>query len=311
MNRSWIVFLTILLVAALVVLSNYPSTVAAGQSGSAESTESHSIVLVIPTLGSISYTPTPFQPTVDQPTLQPTAQGAVQVQFFGSLVQLPSGRSIDLYQAGNGKNVILIIGNIHGGNEQNTYTLVQKLVDSINDGSIVVPSNVTVYLVPTMNPDGLSLGVSSAGRFNTNNVDLNRNWGSNNWTATSTWGNTQTYGGSAPFSETETQTIRDLILLLQPRSTLFFHCCQRNGLMYANDQSVANGGDAAYRTGSGYVYNAGDPTVTGDAIDWMSQIAGLPGFEVELPLSTRQTAIDWGNNGPGLQAFFNWAASLP
>jgi len=51
----------------------------------------------------------------------------------------------------------MIIGGIHGGYEANTATLVYMLRDDLRSGLIKVPGDITLYLLPMLNPDGFSI----------------------------------------------------------------------------------------------------------------------------------------------------------
>jgi hypothetical protein len=110
-----------------------------------------------------------------------------------------------------------------------TYFL-KDLLSKANDGNeeaLYFMRNRSIYVIPYMNPDGLAFNIenypSGGGMWRKNRrdlgnsqfgVDLNRNYGPQNfWDApndgSSTDPSDDTYRGSAPFSEPETQAIRD------------------------------------------------------------------------------------------------------
>ena|GEM_PF-1202653 len=98
--------------------------------------------------------------------------------------------------------------------------------------------NREIFVAPVMNPDGYvynsdSGGAASNWRKNRRSpvppdigVDLNRNygykWGHNNWGSSGRPGD-ETYRGPSPFSEPETQMIRDFLATYRPRNCLDLH----------------------------------------------------------------------------------------
>jgi len=65
---------------------------------------------------------------------------------------------------------------MHCGNEYNTVELADQLIANIGKRPDVIPSNVTLYILHDLNPDGLARAHNYLGRANANGVDLNRNW---------------------------------------------------------------------------------------------------------------------------------------
>jgi len=219
-----------------------------------------------------------------------------------TLATLPSGRQIQLYKFGEGSITLLIVGNIHGGYESNAYLITENILSAFSNGEIIIPENVSIYVIPTMNPDGLSNGQSLAGRFNGQGVDLNRNW-DYEWKSSVIFHGESVKAGSAPFSEIETQTVGALALQLKPTVTVFFHCCWGMGTTFAND--LANDAGTALANGSGYQLLTGLSGENGEARDWF-QIQGLPAIEHEFPAWTESLDTDWANNLPGLIALLDW-----
>jgi hypothetical protein len=100
------------------------------------------------------------------------------------------------------KELVLIAG-VHGSYSRNTTLLARELMDYLEDNGDVVPDGYMATVIPLMNPDGFmksSRSESIEGRFNANDVDLNRNFDCQ-WNETSKWRSTDVSGGSAPFSE--------------------------------------------------------------------------------------------------------------
>ena len=104
------------------------------------------------------------------------------------------GRAITAYHYGSGATEILFVGDIHGGYTWNTALLAYETMDYFSAHPEAIPANLTVTVIPVLNPDGLFqvVGTSTAnftqadvasgqaaqiaGRWNANKVDLNRNF---------------------------------------------------------------------------------------------------------------------------------------
>ena len=115
------------------------------------------------------------------------------------------GRDITAYHYGEGDTQLWFVGGIHGGYSWNTALVAYEMMDYLEENPNVIPDNVEVTVIPVLNPDGQNKVVGSAGRFtkadvpssqnlripgrfNTNNVDLNRNFDCD-WQSTGTWQN--------------------------------------------------------------------------------------------------------------------------
>ena len=86
------------------------------------------------------------------------------------------GRVIPLYQYGDSdKPIILIQGGIHG-NEWQAVRFMYDLIDFLDEIKFD-PQNYQLWMLPVVNPDGYV----NAQRFNSREVDLNRNFGTGNW----------------------------------------------------------------------------------------------------------------------------------
>lgn len=168
-----------------------------------------------------------------------------------------------------GDVVVLVIGVIHG-NEPAGYRIGEALLAE------PAPDGVQLWVVPTMNPDGLAVG----GRLNANGVDLNRNF-PERWDVLGEPGDWQ-YGGPAAASEPETRAMLELAALVQPDLVLWYH----QDLYRIHP---ASGRDGAVReryaelTGLPLIAVTGG-TYTGTASTWSRTIAapGGIGFTVEL-----------------------------
>ncbi len=105
---------------------------------------------------------------------------------------------------------VLVIGVIHG-DEDDGIAIVEELRRR------PVPDGVELWLVESMNPDG----VANQDRHNGNGVDLNRNF-SYNWGPIGVPGDSQ-YAGTGPASEPETQAMINFMQQLQPDITTWYH----------------------------------------------------------------------------------------
>ena len=86
------------------------------------------------------------------------------------------GRPLEVTQFGNGPIERMIIAGIHGGAEVNTIELADQLIEYVSSHPEIVPSNVTLWVLRSLNPDGEAKGRVWSARGNENGVDLNRNF---------------------------------------------------------------------------------------------------------------------------------------
>jgi hypothetical protein len=133
------------------------------------------------------------------------------------------GRPITAVRIGTGPRKFVLVGNTHGGPEANTHELVVQLIAYFREHLAEVPQDLSFYLIPTLNPDGLALG----SRFNARQVDLNRNMDTaidgcidNDWQhmVAGAYGVISDTGGPFPESEVESRLSRDF--LFQRRSRI-------------------------------------------------------------------------------------------
>lgn len=115
------------------------------------------------------------------------------------------GREIVLKGGESAKN-ILVIGVFHGDEPQGKFLIENYLKN--NESNLL--------FIPCLNPDGMASGV----RTNSNGVDLNRNFPTENWALTE---RNEFFGGEKPASEIETQFVAAVIDKYFPRLILTLH----------------------------------------------------------------------------------------
>ena len=237
-----------------------------------------------------------------------------------SLGESVEGRNIEVYSFGDTEKRVLLVGGIHGGYEWNSIVLAYEMIDYLTVNPDFIPEGMSVDIIPNLNPDGLyvatglegrfvstdikdnSMHQTGTGRFNANDVDLNRNFDCN-WEPSSSWRGQVVSAGEAPFSEPEAILLRDLVSENKPLAAAFWHSQANN--VYASEcndgplpltleimQAYADAGNY----GAVPVFDA--YPITGDVEGWMASV-GIAAITVEL--ETR-TDSGWDRNLAGTRA---------
>ncbi len=119
-------------------------------------------------------------------------------------------RPLIVEQYGEVGPVMLVFAGIHG-NERSAVTFGEELrVDLL--GGLASRAGVRIAFVGAANPDGVALET----RHNANDVDLNRNFPTDNFAE---------MGGSFPLSQPESRRLKRLIDEVDPSAVLSIHCC--------------------------------------------------------------------------------------
>lgn len=192
------------------------------------------------------------------------------------------GRPIYAYYLGTGSRYIVYYGAMHGS-EANTKTLLEYWISELEQNYSNIPKDITVVVVPNLNPDG----VSSGSRFNNNVVDLNRNFNTSDWQPISYFIGTklETGGGSEPFSEPESRAIANLLNSVNPYLTLSYHSAAAYVVPNSLSTSIHYG--QLYAQKSGYAYiapsvdDAFEYSITGSFGQWSAE-RGRPSLTIEL-----------------------------
>ena len=192
------------------------------------------------------------------------ASAAPQPLVVGHSVR---GRPIVAYERGDrSAPATLVVGVIHG-TEPAGLAVISQL------RRMPLPPHVHLWLVPTVNPDGLAAGT----RQNGHGVDLNRNWPVA-WARNGRpWDGA--YSGPRPLSEPENRAMRAFILRIRPKLTIWYH--QPLDEVYGSDPHVAVLKRYARLTGLPYRKLVAPH---GAATRWQRQrFPHAPAFVVEFP----------------------------
>jgi len=255
--------------------------------------------------------------TINSPTIDKTKT------VIGSSVQK---RNITAYHFGSGASEILFIGGAHGGYSWNTTLLAYNIMDYLKANPNDIPSNIKVTVIPVLNPDGLFKVVGTdgrfsnadvstsqstliSGRFNANNVDLNRNFDCN-WTTNGVWQKKEVSGGSKVFSEPESIALKNYVDSRTLSATVVFYSAA--GGVYA---SSCNGAPSTKTMGilNTYAKASGYPAhdsydfyeTTGDIANWLAS-KNIPTISVLL---TNHKNTEWQRNLDGIKSLLKYYAN--
>lgn len=148
------------------------------------------------------------------------------------------GRDIVALIYGSGTKLVMVFGGMHG-DEPNTTVLARALAVHIN--SETLPPNLTLIILPDVNPDGLMAQT----RVNANGVDINRNFSSKTWRPEYT--ETTRYPGVKPASEPETRAVLSLLERYPPNLVITLHAAlgcvnwDGSGAQFAQVMASING----------------------------------------------------------------------
>lgn len=236
------------------------------------------------------------------------AQDTSQTIIIGTSGQ---GRPISAMRFGDGPLKVVVVGDTHGGPEANTFNLTNMLIEHFAANPAEVPAGVRLYLIPTINPDGLALGT----RFNATGTDLNRNMNTdldscteNDWNTTvqGAYGLIADTGGPYADSEIESRVIRSF--LLDAQGAIFLH--SNAGLVFpafCESQSSIKLAEI-YAASANYVYSRYWPkyNITGGMHDW----AGSLGIAAITPELVTGDLPEFEQNLAGLQAVLAQADTI-
>lgn len=242
----------------------------------------------------VVHTPTPF-----------VLNGGTRPMVIGYSV---SGRPIEVYSFGNGERKRMIVAGIHGGYEWNTIALADELITHVHENPNIIPTDVTLYILRNLNPDGDARDHSYDGRVNDHGVDLNRNFPTNwsaDWDREGCWNYGPTTGGTGPGSEPETRTLMGFLQTHRVEALISYHSAalgifpggepwDENSIQFAKD--LADATDYSFPPlDTGCIFS-------GTLADYAEERGAV---SVDMELSTH-TQIDFKRNLKALDVLLNW-----
>ena len=243
------------------------------------------------------------------------------------LGQSVEGRNIIAYHYGDNspEKEVLLIGGIHGGYSWNTVLVAYESMEYFQANPSAIPDGIRVSVIPVLNPDGLYKIVGTTdkftsanvpagtdatipGRFNANNVDLNRNFDCD-WMPVGKWQNKDVSGGSSAFSEPESLAVKNYIENNKPDAVVVWYS-SAGGVFSSN----CNNGVSPETTNLTNIFAkaSGYPAhkefnyyeIAGDMTNWLAKIQ-IPAISVLL---TNHTDTEWGKNKAGIDAAIKYLA---
>jgi predicted deacylase len=222
-----------------------------------------------------------------------------------------AGQPISALKIGDGPRKLAVVGDTHGGPEANTYQLASMLADYFRAHPEEVPPTVRLYIIPTLNPDGLAAG----SRFNGRGVDLNRNMDTstdscpeNDWNVhvQGAYGIESDTGGPFAESEPESRLIRDF--LLDASGVIFLHSLGGDVFPAFCEHAPSIALAQVYAAATGYRYDRywQNYLITGGMHDW----AGGLGIAAITPELFTGTEPDYDQNLAGVKAVLRQADQL-
>lgn len=208
--------------------------------------------------------------------------------------------------AGGYKPAIIFSSLIHAREPGGNSVLIDYanwLVDNYDGGdteAAYILDNATLYFIPVANPDGYLYNLPGGGMHRKNmnftdpvssdGIDLNRNWGY--MFGYDDYGSSpnpyaETYRGSGPFSEPETQVQRDFMIDVQPIASMSYHTYGGYLLypwgyddFYTPDNDLFSGWASQMTAENNYSYGTAWEVLyntNGDQNDWTYGNDDIPG----------------------------------
>ncbi|SOC11507.1 zinc carboxypeptidase [Ureibacillus xyleni] len=241
---------------------------------------------------------------------------------IGASVQ---GKTMYALKVGNGKKEILMDASMHAREHMTTNVLLEMIDQytyhyvkgtKFNNYQVKTLLNqVSIWFVPMMNPDGVTLvqskenasaatkklnnGSTNYNRWKANirGVDLNRNF-DGGWAtkASSKAASYKNYKGNKPFSEPESQALRSFVAKHQFKSYISYHSSgsvlyyyhHQKGSQLTRDLSVAK--MISKVTGYRVLPPTGE-TGSGASTDWFIMNYKMPGITVEIAPAVGETIV--------------------
>ena len=195
-----------------------------------------------------------------------------------ALARSVEGRTISAHvfsRRARGGLTVVILGGFHG-DEPKSVTVVRRLAELLGESPELRGSTRWV-IAPLINPDGYS----RRRRRNARNVDINRNFPTDDWTQTSR--RSRMYGGPKAASEPETRAVMKIIEQYRPARIVTIHSIGL-GRFCNNFDGPGKRLAAAMRRRNGYPVagSIGYPT-PGSFGNWAGYELHIPTITLELP----------------------------
>ena len=206
---------------------------------------------------------------------------SLELQPVGAITCVRLGWSVERrpvhahVRASGRRRVNLVLGAMHGDEPKSAY-VAQRLIETLaadagaDDGTAWV-------VIPLVNPDGHA----RRKRRNARQVDINRNFPTENWTRSSPRG--RMYGGPSPASEPETRIVIRAVETYRPARIVSIHSIDSGRHCNNYDGPGRELAEAMSRL-NGYPVRAsiGYPT-PGSFGAWAGIERGIPTVTLELP----------------------------
>ncbi len=226
-------------------------------------------------------------------------------------------KDISYRKIGTGQQKVLFVSAIHG-NEVGTIKLADHLIKYL-DANKEGYRDGTFFVVSCLNYDGYKIAMAShdylhggrVGRFNAGGVDLNRNFPTKSWSATSKWSFGKNYEekkdvncGISPGSEKEIIALCDLIKKEDISVFFSFHNVGRD--VMPNDVKLANDLANIYCKKTGFRLETFEDwkklSQTGTAREWCNE-NNISYIEIECPY---RWGSDWANQKEAIVACLDY-----
>jgi len=177
---------------------------------------------------------------------------------------------------------VIAIGSIHG-DEAMGLKVIERLLNVAE-----IPGDLNLWVISTVNPDGLALGT----RGNANGVDLNRNFATDDWRIVGR--GTEKYSGGKAASETETRAVQEFLTEQKPLLVVWWHQYGE----YVDDQRTVADYDLIKQFSEltdfpiKYVGCGSTPCIGNATAFINSRIEGASSFVVELPREVPVRILD-------------------
>ncbi len=260
--------------------------------------------------------PTPhYLPTITRNPLTTPIAGVTPTPFLlasgrrATIIGLStSGRPIEVYTFGQGERQRMIVAGIHGGYEWNTIALADEMITWLDAHPDEIPSDLTLYILRNLNPDGDARGKDKFGRANDRGVDLNRNFPANwqaDWDRDGCWKDPPVTPGDTPGSESETRALMKFIESHSIDALISYHSAALGifpgGIPWEND-SIRLAKEIASVTTYPYPPLDTGCLYTGTLADYAVEMGAAA---VDMELSNHRDT-DFEMNLKVLQMFVNW-----